>query len=65
MIEIGRRRFLQGAAALTASGMAPGLAAAALGPPAKLSDIDHIIILMKENHSFDHYFGSLPRGARV
>jgi phospholipase C len=59
MIEIGRRRLLQGAAALAASAMAPGMAVAALGPPAKLSDIDHIIILMKENRSFDHYFGSL------
>jgi phospholipase C len=27
--------------------------------PARLSDIDHIIILMKENRSFDHYFGTL------
>ena len=28
-------------------------------PPARLSDIDHVIILMKENRSFDHYFGTL------
>ncbi len=27
---------------------------------AKLSDVDHIIVLMKENRSFDHYFGMLP-----
>lgn len=27
--------------------------------PARLTDIDHIIILMKENRSFDHYFGTL------
>jgi phospholipase C len=59
MIEIGRRRLLQGGAALAASAMTPGMAAAVLGPPAKLSDIDHIVILMKENRSFDHYFGSL------
>ena len=26
---------------------------------ARLSDIDHIIIVMKENRSFDHYFGTL------
>ncbi len=25
----------------------------------KLSDIDHIVILLQENRSFDHYFGSL------
>jgi phospholipase C len=27
--------------------------------PARLSDIDHIIVLMKENRAFDHYFGTL------
>jgi phospholipase C len=63
MIDIDRRRFLGGAAALAASGAAPQLAAAAFGTRAKLTDIDHIIILMKENRSFDHYFGSL-RGVR-
>ena len=29
------------------------------GRPAQLADIDHIIIMMKENRSFDHYFGTL------
>jgi phospholipase C len=37
----------------------PGAALAHLSPAAKLTDIDHIIILMKENRSFDHYFGTL------
>src|SRR6266403_4290946 len=34
-------------------------------PPtcAKLSDIDHVAILIQENRSFDHYFGSY-RGVR-
>ena len=27
---------------------------------AKLSDIKHIVILMQENRSFDHYFGTFP-----
>lgn len=27
--------------------------------PSKLTDIDHIVILMQENRSFDHYFGTL------
>ncbi len=59
MKNISRRRFIEGAAAASAIGAAgPAFAA-----PAKLSDIDHIIILMKENRSFDHYFGSL-RGVR-
>jgi phospholipase C len=31
---------------------------------AKLSDIDHVVILIQENRSFDHYFGSY-RGVRV
>ncbi len=30
---------------------------------AKITDIDHVVILMQENRSFDHYFGSY-RGAR-
>jgi phospholipase C len=60
MIEIPRRRFLQGAAALGAAGLLdaamPGAARAAAG---SLKDIDHFIFLMKENRSFDHYFGTL------
>ena len=38
-----------------------------LGNPApscaKITDIDHVVILMQENRSFDHYFGSY-RGVR-
>src|ERR1700724_498992 len=30
---------------------------------AKVNDIDHVVILMQENRSFDHYFGSY-RGVR-
>ena len=26
----------------------------------KLSDIDHVVILIQENRSFDHYFGTYP-----
>jgi phospholipase C len=62
MAEIDRRRLLQAIAALATSGIASEPATAG-GTAAKLSDIDHIIILMKENRSFDHYFGSL-RGVR-
>jgi len=28
--------------------------------PGQLSDIDHIVILIQENRSFDHYFGTYP-----
>jgi phospholipase C len=31
----------------------------AQGAPAKLSDIEHIVVLLQENRSFDHYFGTL------
>ena len=34
-------------------------AAAASAGPASLSDIQHVVILMQENRSFDHYFGTL------
>ncbi|HTW85417.1 MAG TPA: alkaline phosphatase family protein [Candidatus Sulfotelmatobacter sp.] len=64
MPGLSRSRFLSlaagatTAAALTpyAEWIRPALAQAA---PAKLTDIDHIVILMQENRSFDHYFGTL------
>jgi phospholipase C len=61
MLEFPRRRFLQSAAALAfAGGIAPeGTSPAAPARQAQLADIDHIIIMMKENRSFDHYFGTL------
>jgi phospholipase C len=34
-------------------------AAATAAGPASLSDIEHVVILMQENRSFDHYFGTL------
>ena len=37
------------------------LAATLSDPPAgTLADIEHIVILMQENRSFDHYFGTMP-----
>jgi len=62
MTDIDRRTLIQTAATASALSLAPGLADAA-SRPARLSDIDHIIVLMKENRSFDHYFGAL-RGVR-
>ena len=60
---LSRRRFL-GAAAAAAVGARP-LARAALGGSAKLpppgrSGIDHVIVVMMENRSFDHLLGWLP-----
>ena len=67
-----RRAFLRGSAALgaalTAGGMLPPLlrSAQAVEPARRhgdLRDVQHIVIFMQENRSFDHYFGSL-RGVR-
>ena len=61
MANLDRRGFVQTAVA-AASGFAPAPASRA-AVAGRLADIDHIIVLMKENRSFDHYFGSL-RGVR-
>ncbi|MCF3118594.1 phospholipase C, phosphocholine-specific [Streptomyces arenae] len=70
--EISRRRLMAigggalGAAAV-GSFLPPSLQEAlAQGPPRHgggLDSIEHVVILMQENRSFDHYFGSL-RGVR-
>ena len=60
-----RRRLLGTAAAAGAATLLPtsvqnAIAASAANPrPGKLSDIKHIVLLMQENRSFDHYFGTL------
>ncbi|MFZ5746926.1 MAG: phosphocholine-specific phospholipase C [Pseudomonadota bacterium] len=60
-----RREFLAGAAAFAA--LMPSIARArALRPLRRtgtIRDVEHIVILMQENRSFDHYFGTL-RGVR-
>ncbi|MGC4072275.1 MAG: phospholipase C, phosphocholine-specific [Nibricoccus sp.] len=67
-----RRRFLQlaarSAAASAALSIFPPSIRKALALPAAtragtLADVRHVIILMQENRSFDHYFGTL-RGVR-
>lgn len=55
-------------AALTAAGALPASIGRALALPANartgtLRDIEHVVILMQENRSFDHYFGTM-RGVR-
>ena len=60
MTRLSRSRFLSAAAAAAALPLVEWVRPArAQAAPAKLSDIDHIVILMQENRSFDHYFGSL------
>jgi phospholipase C len=67
---LSRRGFLGTAAAasaLAATGsLLPPSVQAAMAkpvPPGSLQSIKHVIVLMQENRSFDHYYGSL-RGVR-
>ncbi|HEY2671055.1 MAG TPA: phospholipase C, phosphocholine-specific [Rugosimonospora sp.] len=74
MSDLSRRGFLGAAAAVTgavaAGAVLPG-AAQAHGTPkpsrprtyGDIRDVKHVVILMQENRSFDHYFGSL-KGVR-
>jgi phospholipase C len=75
MAELTRRSFIGGAAAAAGAAAvasaAPGAAAQAAtqARPRRphlhgdIRDIKHVVILMQENRSFDHYFGSL-KGVR-
>ena len=66
--QLSRRRLLQSAgaavtAAFAAEFLPPNVRRALAAGPAhggSLSDIKHVVILMQENRSFDHYFGTLP-----
>jgi phospholipase C len=48
-------------AALVAALIAPASAGAAAGHQAR-TPIKHFIVLMQENHTYDNYFGTYPRG---
>jgi phospholipase C len=77
MPDLSRRNLIRGAAVVTGAAVAASVspATAALAEPAAepaskgarlhhdLRDIKRVMILMQENRSFDHYFGSL-RGVR-
>lgn len=68
MPEVNRRRFLQLAgAAASFTALSDSIARAAAIPAGHrtgtIRDVEHIVVLMQENRSFDHYFGSL-RGVR-
>jgi phospholipase C len=63
-----RRAFLQLLTAGAATAAFPASIARALEIPANhatgtIRDVEHIVFLMQENRSFDHYFGTL-RGVR-
>jgi phospholipase C len=62
MSDVTRREFLAGTAgavALAAVGSG-AVAQAATLPAPEQSGIDHIVVVMMENRSFDHYLGWLP-----
>jgi phospholipase C len=66
--SIDRRRFLQVAGGTAAATVLNESIARAASLPAHhatgtLQDVEHIVVLMQENRSFDHYFGTL-RGVR-
>ncbi|MFD6969129.1 phosphocholine-specific phospholipase C [Streptomyces sp. NPDC059949] len=68
MAELNRRRFLQiagGTAALTMlnDSIARAAAISAQGTTGTIQDIEHVVVLMQENRSFDHYFGAM-KGVR-
>ncbi|MFG2890099.1 alkaline phosphatase family protein [Streptomyces sp. NPDC048248] len=71
MPAMTRRRLLGSAAGAIGGAAALSLLppsvrkAVAAGPPphGSLHDIEHVVLLMQENRSFDHYFGTL-RGVR-
>ncbi|MGA5304210.1 phosphocholine-specific phospholipase C [Nucisporomicrobium flavum] len=68
MGTVDRRRFLQMAGLPAAAAALPLDLGKALAIPAHhrtgtIADVEHVIFLMQENRSFDHYFGTL-RGVR-
>ncbi len=72
MVSKARREILKlgaGGAAVTAgAGVLPTTLQKALALPARneagsIMDVEHVVILMQENRSFDHYFGCL-KGVR-
>lgn len=65
MTTLDRRHFLRAAAAGAALAAFPESIRRALALPANnatgtINDVQHVVILMQENRSFDHYFGTLP-----
>ncbi|PTU32320.1 phosphocholine-specific phospholipase C [Stenotrophobium rhamnosiphilum] len=64
MVSSSRRNFLRLAGTTFAASMIPESIREALAMPAAsvtgtINDVQHVVILMQENRSFDHYFGTL------
>jgi len=67
-MSTGRREFLKYLGTAAAANDFPASIARALAIPANnrtgsINDVEHVVFLMQENRSFDHYFGAL-RGVR-
>lgn len=65
MPTANRRHFLLGGLSAGVAATIPASIARALtiGPDVRsgtIMDVDHVVILMQENRSFDHYFGTFP-----
>ncbi|MEM5424350.1 phosphocholine-specific phospholipase C [Paraburkholderia ferrariae] len=65
MTSLDRRQFLRAAAAGATFSVFPPAIRRALAIPANnttgtINDVQHVVIFMQENRSFDHYFGTLP-----
>ena len=68
LMSTDRRTFLQLLISSAVSTTFPASISRALSIPANnrtgtIADVEHIVIMMQENRSFDHYFGTL-RGVR-
>jgi phospholipase C len=63
MSVVSRRRFLGAGAAVAATSALPADAKPRSKPHGDLRDIKHVVVVMQENRSFDHYFGAM-KGVR-
>jgi phospholipase C len=71
-IELSRRQLMASAGGMALASFAlppslrkilgdtPAALTRAARPAGTLSDIKHVVVLMQENRSFDHYFGTMP-----
>jgi phospholipase C len=64
-VGINRRDFLRSAAGAASAAALVGVQAGTQGdaqalPSPSASEIDHIVVVMMENRSFDHFLGWLP-----
>ena len=60
-LDLSRRSFLHGAAAasLFNSALARAVATAPSRVTGTLMDVEHVVLFMQENRSFDHYYGTM------